>query len=113
VTKKPYDPGQKWRTLKNLSRAYKNPLGFFIWRYTYGIQHGNSVSYNYLILVYGTYSAASVYGQLLIKWERNKKVNISITIVMQSYINRYQYNRGERDFFPHKGWTDNRLVAGP
>ena len=28
-------------------------------------------------------------------------------------MNRYKYNRGERGFFPGKGWTDERQVAGP
>jgi hypothetical protein len=33
--KKPYDPGQKYRTLKNMSRFFKNPLGYSVWRYIY------------------------------------------------------------------------------
>ena len=44
VTKKPYDPAQKWRTLKNLSRFYRNPLGFVIWRYIYAHKMGTGVA---------------------------------------------------------------------
>ncbi len=32
---------------------------------------------------------------------------------MSDYLNRYKYNRGERGFFPGKGWEDQRVVAGP
>ncbi len=42
--KKPYDPGQKWRSLKNISRFYRNPLGFMTWRYLYAVKNGNAIS---------------------------------------------------------------------
>ena len=29
------DFGQKWRTLKNIARVFKNPAGFVYWRYMY------------------------------------------------------------------------------
>jgi len=41
--KKPYDPAQKWRTLKNLSRVYRNPIGFFVWRYLYAGKQGSAI----------------------------------------------------------------------
>jgi len=41
--KKPYDPGQKWRTLKNISRFYKNPMGFMAWRYLYSVNMKNNI----------------------------------------------------------------------
>jgi len=44
--KKPYDPGQKWRTLKNMSRFYKNPMGFMTWRYLYAFNMRNHIRYN-------------------------------------------------------------------
>ncbi len=32
---------------------------------------------------------------------------------MEQCINGYRYNRGERGFFPIRGWTDDRVVVGP
>lgn len=46
--KKPYDPGQKWRTLKNVSRFYKNPIGYTLWRYIYAASMNNHIGYIYL-----------------------------------------------------------------
>ncbi len=43
--KKPYDPAQRWRYFKNLSRVYRNPIGFFVWRYLYAYKQGSAIPY--------------------------------------------------------------------
>jgi hypothetical protein len=45
TTKKPFDPAQKWRTLKNITRFLKNPMGYTIWRYAYAKKLGNAPGY--------------------------------------------------------------------
>lgn len=46
--KKPYDPAQRWRTLKNMARAFKNPMGFAVWRFAYKQNNNTALSYWYL-----------------------------------------------------------------
>jgi hypothetical protein len=43
--KKPYDPAQRWRTLKNITRFLKNPIGYTFWRYYYAKNIGNASSF--------------------------------------------------------------------
>jgi hypothetical protein len=43
--KKPYDPGQKYRTLKNMSRFFRNPFGFMLWRHLYAVKQNRGLGY--------------------------------------------------------------------
>lgn len=70
-------------------------------------------------LASGISSAVPASLVLSLKWElsrdviQNKNKTILYLIESRDFMNRYQWNRGERGFFPHKGWNDERVVAGP
>ena len=56
--------------------------------------------------------------QSSLKWDTNKDVKFILFLIIfhsesAHYMNRYAYARGERGFFPLKGWNDERQVAGP
>lgn len=36
-----------------------------------------------------------------------------IYLVMNASLELYRWNRGQKDFVPHRGWDDKRLVVGP
>ena len=50
-TKKPFDNGQKWRAFKNISRAWKNPIGYMYWK-TDVFAKNNRIRFMYLNLAY-------------------------------------------------------------
>jgi hypothetical protein len=72
-----------------------------------------------LFLIYhldsGTYAVVFLFSLLLLKWQINQDVKLNYNYLTETelFVNRYRYNRGQRGFFPTRGFEDNRVVAGP
>lgn len=75
---KPRDYGYKWRTLKNATRFFKNPVGFISWRYAYRAKQNRAFNIYYIsvgavIFGFSFLTAIENRGKLIINILNRKK----------------------------------------
>jgi hypothetical protein len=122
-TAKPRDMAQKWRAFKNISRLFKNPLGYTFWRCA-SMANQNRIRAVYVILIWHLYNSFYVFltckkmkEGMMLQWlwavgEVNDQVGLPKESRMPAdrkknyvrYSNFHQIRRNKRTSMIHTNW---------